>query len=78
MFTLIIIRVMLGLSVETTMEAGVASPMVWAKGTKGYTTHEQSKMAISMGTGASTAAGSSTRVYKADSDSVELKPVEEV
>ncbi|EJF59554.1 hypothetical protein BD309DRAFT_1031064 [Dichomitus squalens] len=78
--TLILIRVMLGLSVETTMEPGAATPMVWASVSKRYTTtHEQSKMGLSVDTGGSTAAGSSsTKVYHTDSDSVEMKPVEEV
>ncbi|PIL23344.1 hypothetical protein GSI_14655 [Ganoderma sinense ZZ0214-1] len=76
--TLILIRVMLGISVESTVEHGAATPMVWATITGGVSTHGESKVAVTMGTGASSGAGSSTKVYHPDSDSVELKPLEEV
>ncbi|KAI1794447.1 hypothetical protein LXA43DRAFT_883966 [Ganoderma leucocontextum] len=76
--TLILIRVMLGLSVETTMDHGAATPMVWATVTRGQTTHGESKIAMTVGNGGSSGAGSSTKVYHADGDSVEMKPVEEV
>ena len=69
---------MLGLSVETTMDHGAATPMVWATAARGDITHEESKIAVTTGTGASSGAGSSTKVYHSDSDSVELKPLEEV
>ena len=38
----------------------------------------ESKIAVTTGTGVSSGAGSSTKVYHPDTDSVELKPLDEV
>ncbi|KAM5537664.1 hypothetical protein V8D89_008742 [Ganoderma adspersum] len=76
--TLILIRVMLGLSVESTMDHGAGTPMVWATATGRDSIHGESKIPVTIDTGASSGAGSSTKVYHPDGDSVEMKPLEEV
>ncbi|EJF59596.1 hypothetical protein DICSQDRAFT_89248 [Dichomitus squalens LYAD-421 SS1] len=74
--TLIIIRVMLGLSIETTTKGAPVTPMVWAS--RGYSTQDSRAVKYGVALGSGNTAASSTKVYQADGESVEMKPLEEV
>ena len=74
--TLILIRVMLGLSVESTIDHAAATPMVWATASGAESTPRDSKIVVTMSTGASSGVGSSTKVYQPSSDSLEMRPLE--